>query len=128
MRPLPDLNPLIDRLLGLPYAELRCRPLVARLFQEGFGIDLDAPGTDINQYFQEIWFDGDPRDPLPLVQPWDLWVQFTDPALRISQHVALVVDSQRLFHALDSPVGAARTLLRSSRPKLLQVSRYREVL
>ena len=125
---IPDIAPLVEPLLGRPYDELRCRPLVAHLYQQGFGLDLDAPGGDVNQLFQEVWYQGDPGDPLTVMQSWDLVIIAPTEALPISTHVGVAVDAQSFVHARKSANGVAVARLRTWKSHLLQLARLRELL
>jgi cell wall-associated NlpC family hydrolase len=126
---IPDLAALIEPLLGLPYSERNCRGLVEHLFYEGFGLDLGKQsGTDLNIVFQEIWWHRDQVDPLSLAHPWDLVIMDEHDLLPVGTHVGVVVDSQRFVHARNSATGVALGRLRTWRPRLLQMARYRELI
>lgn len=126
---VPDLAELVVPLLGSPYSERNCRGLVEHLFYEGFGLDISKEsGTDLNIAFQEIWFRGNGTDPLPLAQPWDLVIMDEHDLLPVGTHVGIVVDSQHFVHARTSETGVALGRLRTWKPRLLQMARYRELL
>jgi hypothetical protein len=126
---IPDLQPLIEPLLGTAYADMQCRTLVEHLFFAGFGVDLrSASGVDLNQHFQELWFWGDPRDPLALWEPWDLVLFTNDVALPVSEHTGVVLDARHFVHARPAQTGVALGRLRSWRTRLVQLARYRELL
>jgi cell wall-associated NlpC family hydrolase len=125
---IPDLEALVIPLLGEPYARWDCWDLVRHLFKEGCGLDLVRDTERAAVAFQEIWYSGDATDPLSLVQPWDLVIFYTDPMLAISDHVGVVLDRQRFVHARTADTGVALGRLRSWKPRLLQLARYREFM
>lgn len=123
----PDLQSLIQPLLGTPYQERYCWDFVRQLFQQAFGLRLDADPGAANVHLMEVWFLGDPREPLALVQPWDCVVYCEQRRLPISSHVGLVVDQQTFVHAREQ-TGVVVERLRLWRPKLLQIARLRRLL
>jgi cell wall-associated NlpC family hydrolase len=125
----PDLPALVDPLLGTPYAEHHCRSLVEFLFAQGFGLDLSREsGTDLNQVFQEVWYRGSAVDPQTLIQPWDLLLMDEHDLIPVGSHVGVAIDHQQFVHARTSETGVALGRLRTWKPRLLQVARYRELL
>jgi len=125
----PDLHPLIEPLLGIPYDEMQCRSLVEYLFLQGFGVDLrSTDGLDLNQHFQEIWYRDDSADPVTLYEPWDVVLMTNDEALPIGEHTGVVVDATMFVHARAAATGVALGRLRTWKSRLVQVARYRELL
>jgi hypothetical protein len=122
---MPDLEPLVDPLLGAPYADYNCWQLVRHLYRVGWGIDFDADPAAAVAQMQEIYFQGAPCDPLTLTQPWDVWV------MRIkgmaSSHVSIVFNTQYFIHARKS-CGVCLEPLRRWTPRLLQIARLRRLL
>jgi|GEM_PF-1335464 len=127
LRTIPDIHALVTPLLGTPYAEMDCWDLVRLLFKQGFGLDLARDTERAATAFQEVWYRGD-TDPLPLVQPWDLVIIANHDALPVSDHVGVVVDTQQFVHARLSETGVALGRLRTWKPRLLQLARYRELV
>jgi cell wall-associated NlpC family hydrolase len=125
---IPDIQPLVDAMLGTSYKEYDCWDLVRTLYQQGFGIGL-ARDTQLSaQQFQELWFRGDTTDVLTLVQPWDLVILANHEDLPISDHVGVVLDAQRFVHASPAVTGVALARLRTWKPRLLQLARLRELV
>jgi hypothetical protein len=77
--------------------------------------------------FQEVWYRGDAADPLVIAQPWDLVIMDEHDLLPVSTHVGVIVDAQRFVHARNSESGAALGRLRTWKPRVLQLARYREL-
>ena len=75
---IPDIQVLVQPLLGQPYAENDCWDLVRHLLNQGFGLDLVRDAETAAQRVQEVWYRGDAADPLTLVQPWDLVIIAND--------------------------------------------------
>jgi cell wall-associated NlpC family hydrolase len=125
---LPDIDTLATPLLGESYEKWDCWDLVRHLYREGFSFDLVRDAEKAATAFQELWYQGDARDVLLLVQPWDLVIIANDAALPVSDHVGIVVDSQRFIHARRSETGVALGRLRTWKPRILQLARYRELL
>ena len=125
---IPDIRALVDPLLGAPYARWDCWNLVRFLFHEGFGLDLARDTERAAVAFQEIWYHEDGTDFQPLVQPWDLIILTNDASFFISGHVGVAVDQQLFVHARDSETGVALGRLRTWKPYILQLARYRELL
>lgn len=125
---IPDIAVFVEPLLGQDYAKADCWDVVRTLFLQGFGLDLVRDAEQATLVFQEVWYRGDARDALTLVQPWDLFIVANDPTLPVSDHVGVVVDNQFLVHARLNATGVAKERLRLWRPRLLQLARYRELL
>jgi hypothetical protein len=119
---MPDIRACIDPILGAPYEEYRCWNLARYLMQTGLGLDIVAEPLRAAEQLSEIWFEGDPRDPLSLVQPWDLFVMVRHGD--ITEHVGVVVDAQALVHT-RLRTGVVVEPLQRWRPKLLQLARLR---
>ena len=128
VRRLPNLRALVDPLLGTSYAEYTCWGLVYYLLKEGLRLDLARDPATAATALMEIWFRGDPRNPLTLVQPWDLYITTQNLHLPVSDHVGLVVDDTSFVHARNVSTGVAIEPLRRWRPKLLQLARARSLL
>lgn len=125
---IPDISPLIERLLGTPYKARFCWDLTRQLIDEGFGIALEHDPSAANAHLCEVWRNDDTRDPLQLVQMWDCLVFYETPALPISTHVGLAIDYERFVHARTADTGVAIEKLRRWRPRLLQIVRLRRLL
>src|SRR5262245_19173276 len=118
----PPLCPLLDTFLGRPYGPQECWRLVYELMQAGGFLEVNADPLEAISQVQEVWFTGDARDPLMLVQPWDWWLlRKFGPAVG---HVAVVVDHESLVHA-GRPMGVCLEPLRRWRPRLVQIARLR---
>ena len=126
LQTIPDIYALVTPLLGTPYTEMDCWDLVRHLYREGFGLDLVRDTERAATAFQEVWYRGG-TDPLTLVQPWDLVIIANNDALPISDHVGVAVDCQQFVHARLSETGVALARLRTWKPRLLQLARYREL-
>lgn len=121
----PNLNAIVDDLLGTQYEGQSCWQLFYTLYERGFGLDLAHDPTLLNTHFQQVWFQGDPRSPLSLVQPWDCLV-FSAKGF-VSDHCGVVVD-EMFFVDTHERQGVRRRRLRDWEPKLLQIARLRELL
>lgn len=125
---LPNLDAIVQPLLGTPYADANCWNLVRLLIREGFGLDLAAQTEEAAREVVELWYRGDAADPLTLLQPWDLLIIANQDALPVSDHVGLVVDEERFVHARNVSTGVAMERIRRYRSRLLQVARLRRLL
>jgi hypothetical protein len=125
---LPNIRELVDPLLGTSYEAYDCWGLVRRLLIEGFALDIAEQPTQAATIMGEIWFRGDERNPLTLVQPWDLYICCERDDRPWSTHVGLVVDETTFVHARTAATGVAIERLRRWRPKLLQVARLRRLM
>jgi cell wall-associated NlpC family hydrolase len=125
---IPDINHFIQPLLGTPYRPRFCWDLARSLIHQAFGIALEDDPSHANAHFAEIWYRGDARDPLTLVQPWDAYIMLENDALPISTHVGLVVDTLTFVHARNNETGVSVERLRRWKPKLLQIARLRRLL
>jgi hypothetical protein len=127
---LPQLRPLVEPLIGLPYshflladtapAENACWGLVRYLFNEGFALQLVTNPVDAAAQAVEIWAQGDPRDPLTLVQPWDAYILAVENPW--SDHLGIVMDQAEFVH-VRKRLGVTKEPLHRWRPKLFQVAR-----
>lgn len=118
----PALRPHVDAILGAPYAQYPCWALARHLIQEGLGLDIVADPHRAANQLSEVWFEGDPRDPLSLVQPWDLFIMLRHGI--VSEHVGMVVDSETLVHTRRR-TGVVLEPIQRWIPKLLQLGRLR---
>lgn len=121
----PNLHALVDPLLGTPYAECDCWRLLHTLYQQGFGLDLANDPSLLSSQFQELWFQGDARCPLALVQPWDCLVLSIKGL--VGDHCGLVLDEALFVHPRKR-AGVVKEPIRRWQEKLLQVVRPRELL
>jgi hypothetical protein len=131
---IPNLAALVDPLLGQPYERFllpgsgphgnACWGLVRLLLDEGFGTALDVDPSQAASQIVEVWFRGDARDPLPLVQPWDVWILATKGLW--SDHLGLVVNPLQFVH-VRKRVGVVVEPLRRWQPKLIQLARLRQL-
>lgn len=125
----PNIRNLVDPLIGTPFTAMNCWDLVSHLFAQGFGLPVAATAAYFNfDEMCEVWYRGDPRDPLPLAQPWDLVVITTHRGHAVSDHVGLVIDSQLFVHSRADHHGVAIARLRTWRAWLLQLARLRRLL
>jgi hypothetical protein len=119
----PNLRELAQDFYARPYAEGDCWRLVCELLEAGgFGRVAHDP-LEAVKLVQELWFQGDPRDPLLLVQPWDWFLlrkPRQGPAVR---HVGLVVDPVHMIHVATQ--GVRIEPLRRWRSWLVQLARLR---
>jgi hypothetical protein len=124
---LPNIRELVDPLLGTSYETFDCWQLVRNLLIQGFGLDIAEQPNQAALLMQEVWFRGDPREPLALTQPWDLYITCECEDRPWSTHVGLVIDDQAFVHARVATTGVAIERMRRWRPKLLQIARLRHV-
>jgi hypothetical protein len=122
---IPAIEPLVEPLLGLPYAQCHCWQLLRTLYGQGWGIDLDADPAAAAHQVQEIWFSGNATDPLSVMQCWDVLIMKTTGMA--SSHVGVVVNSMYLIHTRQS-VGVCLEPLRRWAPRLMQIARLRRLL
>ena len=122
---LPDIRPLVDQLLGRPYAEVNCFALLRHLFAAGWGLDLEADPVQAAQSVLEYWHADDPRDLCTLVQPWDILV------LRDlhpwGTHVGVVVDTVSYVHTRPR-TGVVLEPIQRWRRWVVQVARLQRLL
>lgn len=121
----PPIRPLLATFLGRPYGPQECWRLVCELMHAGGFLDVATDPLEAIEQVQEVWFVGDHRDPLTLVQPWDWWLlRKFGPAVG---HIGMVVDGAHLVHA-GRPVGVCLEPLKRWRPRLVQIARLRCLL
>ena len=125
---LPDLAAIVEPILGCSYQQYNCLNLVRYLFKEGWAIDFDAdPGNALAQA-EEIWFAGDDRDPMTLVEPWVVLVMRTRGLA--SSHVGVVFDQVNFVHTRKS-IGVCLEPLKRWMPprstRLLQMARLKRL-
>jgi hypothetical protein len=128
---IPNLARLVEPILGAPYARFTvagspepnaCYGLVAYLLREGFAVEMPVDPTQIARELVEVWFRGDARDPMQLVQPWDGYVLATKAPW--SDHVGLVTSETHFVHVRQR-TGVCLEPLQRWRSRLLQVVRLR---
>ena len=125
---LPDIAPIIEPILGRSYEQYNCWNLVRYLFKEGWAIDFDADPAHAFAQAEEIWFVGDARDPITLLQPWDVLVTRTRGLA--SSHVGVVLNSQHFIHTRKSIGVCLEPLQRWMPPRstrLLQMARLKRL-
>jgi hypothetical protein len=125
---IPNIREFVNELLGTSYETFDCWQLVRHLLIEGFALDIAEQPSQAATIMQEVWFRGDERDPLTLVQPWDLYICCEQDNRPWSTHVGLVIDDRTFVHARIAATGVAIERLRRWRPKLLQVARLRQLM
>lgn len=118
----PNLRELVDPILGAPYEQYPCWALARHLMHVGLNLDIVADPQRAAEQLSEVWFEDDPRDPLTLVQPWDLFIMLRHGM--VSEHVGVVVDSETLVHTRRT-TGVVLEPLQRWKPKLLQLARLR---
>jgi hypothetical protein len=123
--PLPDLESLLEPLLGLPYAQYDCWALCRRLYKDGWGEDLEESPAHAWKRIEEVWWRDDATDPLTLVQPWDLWIQRG--LGMASQHTGIIVNDRQFTHTRKR-LGLCLEPMIRWRPRLLQIARLRRLL
>jgi len=122
---VPDIFPLVDAILGRSYDDYNCWNLLRDLYGKGWGIDLDADPAAAVAQVQEIWFQEDPRDPLTLVQVWDILI--FRPRGMASSHVGIVCDGRQFVHTRKN-LGTCMELTKRWAPRLMQIARLRRLL
>jgi NlpC/P60 family len=122
---VPDIFPLVDAILGRSYEEYNCWHLLRDLYGKGWGIDLDADPATAAAQVQEIWFQDDARDPLRIVQTWDILIIRT--LGMASSHVGVVCDSRQFVHTRKN-LGTCMELTKRWAPRLMQIARLRRLL
>ena len=132
MATLPNIRSVVDSLIGLPYEHFQlpspsgasnaCWGLVKYLYKKGFGFDLATDTTSAAERFAEVWYRGEDRDPLALLQSWDALVFATRSPL--SDHVGLVVEPTLMVH-VRKRVGVCVEPMQRWKPKLVQIVRVR---
>lgn len=131
---LPNLEGLVTPILRTPYAHFAvpgapepnaCYGLLRYLFKQGFDLDFPTDPAEIARAIVELWYRGDPRDPLMLAQPWDGYVLATKAPW--SDHVGLVVSATH-FVNVRKRTGVCLEPLQQWRSRLLQMVRLRMLL
>jgi hypothetical protein len=125
---MPNIRALVDEVLGAPYSQWDCWELTRHLLMQGFGLDIAQEPSHAASLMQEVWYRGDPRDPLSLTQPWDLYITCERDDRPWSTHVGLVVDERTFVHARTASTGVALDRLHRWKPKLLQLGRLRQLV
>jgi len=121
----PPLAPLVQPLLGKPYAEYDCWGLLATLLQAGFGIDLTRDPEVLAREVVEVWFRGQSASPLLLLQPWDCLILSVHGL--VGDHCGLALDPTRFVHTRHR-AGVVIDALPRWQPKFLQIARLRRLL
>lgn len=119
---LPDIRALADPLLGASYEEYDCWGLVRELLTQGFGLDIERDPQKAAESIVEVWFRGDARTPLAVVQPWDFLIMATRGV--VSNHIGIVIDSQYFVHTRQR-TGVVLERMTRWQPRLLQIGRLR---
>lgn len=122
---IPDLAAMVEPLVGTPYSQLNCWALCRHLYREVWGEDLDEQPVYAWRHVEEIWWDGDPEDPLTLSRPGDLWIMRA--AGMASQHSGIVIDALKFVHTRKR-IGTCLELMARWQPRLLQIARLRRLL
>lgn len=122
---IPNIRALVDPLLGRPYREYDCWRLVRTLLKAGFQLDIDADPERAAQHIVEVWYRGDIRAPLALLQPWDFVILATKGL--VSNHLGLVVDTTHFVHTRQR-CGVVLEPLHRWHPKFLQIARLRTLV
>lgn len=132
MQSLPDIRPLVEQVVGLPYEHFQlpgpsgasnaCWGLVRFLYKEGFGFDLATDTTSAAARFAEVWYRGSSQDPWETLQRWDALVLATRSPL--SDHVGLIVEPTLMVHCRRR-VGVCVEPIQRWKPKLVQIVRLR---
>jgi len=121
----PPMAPLVDELLGTPYEQMDCWGVLAALLKAGFGLDLTRDPECLTREVVEVWFEGDPRQPLSCIQPWDCLI-FSVHGL-VGDHCGLVMDGTQFVHARGKG-GVAIERLHRWEEKVLQIARLRRLV
>jgi hypothetical protein len=119
---IPDLRALVTPILGASYEQYNCYRLLKHLISTGFGLTLDDDPQRAAQAIVEVWYRGDTREPLALMQPWDCAILACRGPL--SDHVGLVVDTQYFVHTRRR-TGVCLEKVQRWQSKLLQIARLR---
>jgi hypothetical protein len=122
--PLPAIAPLVEALLGAPYAQVDCWQLTRTLLTQGWDLQLPVQQERAIHHVQEIWWQGEGTDPRPLVQPWDIVIFRTRGDT--TQHLGLMVDPQRFVHT-GRRTGVCLEPLQRWHRRLVQVARLRRL-
>src|SRR5262245_23444703 len=117
--PWPLLGPLVEPLLGAPYGAYDCGNLLFHLFKVGWGLDLTRDPECLSREFVEVWFQGDPRPPLGLVQPWDCLIVSVHGV--VGDHYGLVMEGTQFVHS--GKAGVVIDRLQRWEAKVLQIAR-----
>jgi len=125
---IPNIRELVDPLLGASYEEFQCWALVRHLLIQGFGLDIAQQPSHAAALMQEVWYRGDPREPLTLTQPWDLYITCERDDRPWSTHIGLVVDETTFVHARTAATGVAIERMKRWQPKLIQLARLRQLV
>jgi cell wall-associated NlpC family hydrolase len=121
---MKPLDVLADELLGWPYdADFDCWALVRHLFVEGRGIVLDALPELNRLRVQEVWFRGDARPLMDVVEPWDILVLTLGGPL--ADHTGIVMDARYFLHSRVA-IGVCKEPLAKWQRRCLQVVRVQE--
>lgn len=123
--PFPTLDAIVEPLIGAPYSQWNCWQLVRHLYREACGENLDEQPAYAWRHVEEIWWQGDPDDPLTLSQQGDLWIMRA--AGMASHHVGIVLDNLRFIHTRKR-IGVCTELMARWQPRLLQIARLQRLL
>jgi hypothetical protein len=121
---LPDLEGIIDPLLGAPYEQWNCWQLCRHLYKEGWGEELETSPAHAWKHVEELWWHEEGTDPSTLTQPWDLWIMRG--LGMASHHVGIVVNDRQLTHTRKRLGVCLEPMMRWT-PRLLQIARLRRL-
>jgi len=120
----PPLAPLVDEILGSAYTQYDCWGLLAYLMKRGWGLDLTHDPECLSREVVEVWFQGDPRQPLTLTQPWDCLIVSVHGL--VGDHCGLVMEGTQFVHS--GKAGVVIDRLQRWEAKVLQIARLRRLV
>jgi len=121
----PNIHDLVAPLLSLPYAEYNCWKVAQVLYKAGWNLDLASDPRLLNSAFDQVWwFQGDPRPPLSLVQPWDCLLLSIKGL--VGDHCGVVLDDRLMVHTRKK-AGVVKEPMHRWQARLWQIIRLKEL-
>jgi hypothetical protein len=121
----PLLAPLVEPILGTPYAEMDCWGVLQHLLKAGWDLDLTHDPDILSREVVEVWFQGDPHPPLGLCQPWDCLVVCVHGV--VGDHCGLVMEGTQFVHT-SRKAGVIIDRLQRWESRVLQIARLRRLV
>ena len=122
----PDMTPIVQEVLHIPYDEMDCWALLRRFYREGLDVSIPISFMTFSAYVQVVWQDDEQSaDPLACVRPWDaLLFRVCGPQVH---HIGIVYDIVRFIHTSPAQ-GVTLQPCQRWKPYIFQIARPRRLM